>query len=169
MRHRRMLAPINTVKHYIPNTSANTASGAIRNVLVAQAVVAPATSAVTDVKEGSILKAIFIEIWIASNEVAGSESFFNITIEKKRSTETDMTAAQSAGLQAYPNKKNILYTTQGIVNSNAVSGSVPIVRQWFAIPKGKQRFGLGDQMMYNISAVSGALQNCGISIYKEYT
>ncbi len=169
MRHRRMLAPINTVKHYIANTSGNTATGGVRAMKIAEAVVAPATSAVTDVKEGSIIKAVYIELWISSNEASGSESFFNITIEKKRSTETDMTSTQSQNLQAYPNKKNILYTTQGIVNSNTVSGSVPIIRQWFAIPKGKQRFGLGDQIMVNISAIAGALQNCGIGIFKEYT
>ncbi len=105
---------------------------------------------------------------MSSNESAGGESQFTLTVEKKRTTETDMTNAQSANLQSYPNKKNILYTTQGIVNSTHTGPAIPIIRQWIKIPKGKQRFGLGDQFMVNLNSGGGSLQTCGIFIYKEY-
>ncbi len=167
MRHRRMQAPINSIKHYVHETNIGIATGTIKNIEEILAVVAPANALPFQVIEGSVIKAIYLEFWLSSNGASGTETQFNLTVEKKREAEADMTFGQSAALGAYPNKKNILYTSQGIVNSNAVSGTVPIIRQYILIPKGKQRFGLGDQLMVNISAI-GALQFCGISTYKEY-
>jgi len=59
-----------------------------------------------------------------------------------------------------------LYTTQGLT-SEQNANAVPIIRQWFKIPKGKQRFGLGDQMVLNISAAQEGVENCGMFIFKE--
>ncbi len=79
-----------------------------------------------------------------------------------------MTLAQSQNLGAYPNKKNILYTTQGILaDANDGGPTIPLIRGWIKIPKGKQRMGLDDRIVVNITAV-GALRLCGISTFKEY-
>ncbi len=162
-----MAAPINSIKHYVARPSQVIATGAISNFVAVDAVVAPATAATKEVTEGAVIKAIYVEMWLGSNEAAGSESQFVLTVEKKRDAEPDMTNAQALNLQAYPNKKNILFTSQGIVGSLAVSGAIPIIRNWVMIPKGKQRFGLDDQFLINVAAV-GALQLCGITTYKEY-
>ncbi len=168
MPHRRVFAPVNTVKHFVPLASAVIATGAINNHKIAEGVVAPAVALNSDVRQGAVIKAIYIEMWLASNEASGSESQFVLTVEKKRATEVDMTNANALNLQAYLNKKNVLYTSQGIINSNTGAGAVPIIRQWVAVPKGKQRFGLGDEFFVNIAAV-GSIQVCGMTIYKEYT
>ena len=103
--------------------------------------------------------------WISSTDTAiGS---FTITIEKNAAGAANMTAAQSVALHAYPNKKNILYTTQGL-SAGSVSNPQPVVRQWIKIPKGKQRFGLGDRLTINILATATNLQFCGQFIYKSY-
>ncbi len=162
-----MVAPINSIKHYVPRTSLAVASGAISNFEVIDAVVAPANAAPKQIIEGAVIKAVYIEAWLGSNEAAASESTFVLTVEKKRITESDMTHTQALNLGSYPNKKNILYTTQGIVGSLAVSGTIPVIRNWVLIPKGKQRFGLGDQFLLNVAAV-GAIQFCGITTFKEY-
>ncbi len=162
-----MVAPINSIKHYVALTNASIASGAISNTTQINAVVAPATSNAFDVIQGAVIKAIYVELWLGSNEAGASESQFVVTVEKKRDSEPNMTNAQALNLGSYPNKKNILYTTQGIVGSLAVTGAVPIIRQYILIPKGKQRFGLEDELMVNIAAV-GSLQRCGITTYKEY-
>ncbi len=167
MRHRRMAAPINSIKHYVPQANIAITSGNIVNFLVVDAVVAPAISNAFDVTEGAVIKAVYVEIWLASNAGAASESQFVLTIEKKRDQEADMTNTQALNLGSYPNKKNILYTTQGILGSLAVTGTVPVVRNWVLIPKGKQRFGSNDQFMINVAAVGG-MQMCGITTYKEY-
>jgi len=159
-----MVAPINSIKHYVPRATAVVLTGAIANDVIVNAIVAPATTASSSVIQGSVIKAVYIERWFSSNEAIGSETQFVLTVEKKRELEADMTNAQALNLGSYPNKKNILYTTQGIVTS---SQSVPVIRSWVLIPKGKQRFGLGDELMVNTAAV-GELQTCGIATYKEY-
>ncbi len=167
MRHRRMVAPINTIKHYVHRSNVGISTGTISNIIIVDAAVAPGNSTPQEVTEGSIIKAVYLEFWLSSNGASGTETQFTLTVEKKRSLEAAMTNAQANNLGAYPNKKNILYTTQGIVNSNTGSGAVPVLRQYVLIPKGKQRFGLDDQLLVNIAAV-GALQLCGISTFKEY-
>ncbi len=165
---RRMQSPINSVKHYVQHSNAVVASGAIINQIVAVGVQAPATSTTADVRQGAVIKAVFVERWIVGDGTTGVSCQFTLTIEKKRKGEPNMTAANAANLMAYPNKKNILYTTQGIIPS-AIDGanSVPVVRQFFLIPKGKQRFGQDDQLIVNIAAIV-ALRNCGFETYKEY-
>lgn len=168
-RSRRMLAPINSIKHYVHRAEVLIAIGGILNHTVVDAVIAPATAAPGEVIQGAVIKAVFIEFWLSGDAISGTNSQFNLTVEKKRDLEPDMTFAQSANLGGYPNKKNILYTTQGIVPSvqGGAGSTTPVLRSWISIPKGKQRFGLDDQLMVNISAVQ-ALQVCGIAIYKEY-
>ncbi len=167
VRHRRMLAPIMSIKHYIPTSIGQIASGSILNQKLVHGVVAPANTNTFDVIEGATVKAVYIEMWLVSNQGAGDESQFVLTVEKKRAVETDMSNSNALNLQAYSNKKNILYTTQGIVGSSSITGAVPVIRQYILIPKGKQRFGLDDELFVNVAAV-GLLQRCGIATYKEY-
>ncbi len=132
--------------------------------------VAPASAAAEDVHEGSVIKAIFIEMWVLNDAASGVEAQFTVALEKKPSDGPDMTFTNSQNLGAYPNKKNILYVTQGVLAPFLDGQSaVALFRQWFAIPKGKQRFGLGDQMVLNMAAVGQNIRRCGISTYKEYT
>ncbi len=163
-----MLAPINSIKHYVHQSNQPIASGAIINIEVADAVIAPATAAASEVHEGSVLKAIYIELWIGGDGSSGLESTFTAIVEKKRDLEPDATFANLTNLGAYPNKKNILYTTQGIVPAMLDGGmTIPIIRGWFKIPKGKQRFGLDDQFMVSVSSVDN-MRICGFFTYKEY-
>ncbi len=163
-----MVAPINSIKHYVQFTNATLAGGAATGRQIANAVVAPATGTSSEVNEGSIIKAVFIEIWMLSDAVTGDESTFTFILEKRPSNAPALTFTNSQNLNAYPNKKNILYVTQGIIGA-AIDGqgSVPIVRQFFLIPKGKQRMGVGDDIVITMAAV-GDMSLCGFSTYKEY-
>ncbi len=166
-RHRRMLAPINTKKHYVQLANTGVTSGGVQNNLVIDAVVAPATANTRDVQEGAVIKAVYVEMWIGG-DASSTESQFILIIEKKRDGEVDPTNANLANLMAYSNKKNVLYTTQGIVPAMLDGGmTVPVIRQWILIPKGKQRFGLDDQLMISTAGV-GVLRLCGFVTYKEY-
>ncbi len=168
MRHRRMLAPINTIKHYTHSSNAIVASGGLKTIVVAHSVVAPATSTAFDVKEGSVIKAVHLEYWVLGDEVAGTVSQFTFIVEKAPGNTAPMTAAQAVNLGAYPNKKNILFSSQGIVNSELAGGqSVPLIRAWVLIPKGKQRMGLDDQIIVHLAPV-GAMRICGLATYKEH-
>ncbi len=163
-----MLAPINSVKHYVQAENAATSTGARRGVILIDAVVAPAVSTTADVKEGSIVKAIFVEIWIKSNATAGNDTKFQYVMEKVPAGQSGLTFAQMNNLQAYENKKNILFYSQGVLG-DLTTNTIPVVRNWFKIPKGKQRWGLGDKLIIAISATGFEINTCGFATYKEYT
>ncbi len=166
MRHRKMLAPINSTKHYTPHTFFTISAAALVEQVEIESVSLPAVAAANEVRAGSVIKAIYIEYWM-SGDSATAQSTFNITVEKTSGGQPTMTFAQAVNLMGYPNKKNVLYTTQGLIGDNT-NNAIPIIRQWIAIPKGKQRFGLGDELRVNFAAITGDIRLCGISIYKEY-
>ncbi len=168
-RHRRMVAPINSVKHFIPRAAVEVGGGGILNIDIADATVAPATASNFDVKEGSIIKAVHCELWMTGKGVSGITTQFVLTVEKVPGNVADMTFGQSLALQGYPNKKNILYTTQGVVGTDNDGPVIPIIRDWVLIPKGKQRMGFADRIMLNFSTVTANVEVCGMFIYKEYT
>ncbi len=163
-----MLAPINSIKHYVQHTDAVIASGAIVNDRIVDAVVAPAAASPNQVTQGSVVKAVYIERWILGEGAAAVPSQFTLIVEKTVAGQTLMTFTESQNLSSYKNKKNILYTTQGIVGEASVGAStVPIIRTWVLIPKGKQRFGLEDELLCHIAFVTSG-RRCGIETYKEY-
>lgn len=170
MRHRRMVAPIKTIKHYVHIGNTTIATNVISNIDIVDTVVAPATSKAEAFAEGSILKAMYLEMWLIVEGVSGDHTQFNIVVEKLPSDAPAMTSSQIVNLGAYPNKKNILNTTTGVLPAS-VDGSpaVPIYRQWVLIPKGKQRMGLGDKMVMNIYTLGNTLRRCGFFTYKEWT
>ncbi len=169
MRHRKMLAPINSNKHYVHRTNTAVASAAVSAHTVVTAVVAPASSTAADVEEGSIVKAIHLEYWLSNIGAASTNTQFIVLFEKVPSGQASVTVAQSANLGAYPNKKNILWTSQGVLASeDDGSNSVPIIRDWVLIPKGKQRMGLGDELVFSLVPTGTAINFCGLSTYKEY-
>ncbi len=167
-RRRRMLAPINTNKHFVHKSISTVNSGAIVNLVVADSVLAPAVANTFDVTEGAVIKAVYIEIWLGGKGVVAEPTMFNLTVERINANATAMTFTNAANLQAYANKKNILYTTQGITGSNSSGPTNPIIRNWISIPKGKQRMGFQDKIVVNIAATGQNLYICGIFIYKEY-
>ncbi len=171
MRHsRRLVAPINTVKHYVHRQNTATVSAGLASIVAVDAVVAPATASADQVKEGSIVKAIFFELWILSQGATGTFVQFDLIIEKVPSNLASVTAAQLVNLGSYTNKKNILYATQGIIAS-AVDGQAafPLLKGWQLIPKGKQRMGLGDRIVMSFTPTGQTCNNCGLMVYKEWT
>ncbi len=169
MRHRRMLAPINTIKHYVGFTKTGIASGAKGSVSLVGSVVAPATASAFEVNEGSVIKAIFIELWLKGLGASDADTAFTVALEKiPGGASGSMSFADMANLGAYDNKKNVLFTSQGVLGGVGGGQAVPIMRGWYKIPKGKQRFGLNDFLVLNIAAIGQTIDRCGISTYKEY-
>ncbi len=166
-RHRGMQAPINSVKHVVQKANSSIATGTILNVVVVDAIAKGAARSNTfDVEEGAIVKAVYVECWIKSNASAGSSAQQTTFFEKIVSGQNTMTFTESSNIQSYENKKNILYSSQGVLG-DLTTNAVPVIRQWIAIPKGKQRMGFSDRLVLSIAAVA-ELQQCGLFIYKEY-
>ncbi len=158
---------IHSVKHY-QQITLSTATTVSRNTeeLVKSVVVTDANLA-REVQEGAIVKAIFVELWLIGTT---ADQFFTITLSKDVSGLTALTFAQMTDLNGWDNKKNILYTTQGLAANDGVANPIPIIRTWFKIPKTKQRFGLGDAVRLSIASRGDAsLKYCGFATFKSYT
>ncbi len=120
-----------------------------------------------EVTEGAVVKAVYLEYWYRSAVTNGAS--FVLIIEKADRNATDPSFTNMTTLNAYINKKNILYTTQGLVAGSG-DNPIPLVRGWFKIPKGKQRIGLNDKIRVCVAALgANGLTGCGFGIYKEYS
>ncbi len=163
-----MKPTVNSSKHYIPLTNSELASaGVLEFDIVEGKTIGNAFAATADVREGSLVKAIFVELWCAGAGASGTDTQFVAVVLKMPSNSPSMTSTNLLNLQSYGNKKNILYTTQGVLRGLDVQ-AVPIIRQWFKIPKGKQRIGLGDKFQLYLTTVGTGLNRCGFCTYKEY-
>ncbi len=156
---------VNTEKHYLQVSLAAIASGSILNTKIREAVSAPAAAEADEVREGAKISAVYVEMWIQSDDAAAGSSI--VTLEKvSGASDTNMTTTESASLNSYDNKKNIFYTQMGLTPNN-VTYPMATIRGWFKIPKTKQRFGLQDRLMLNVHAQSNGLSICGFMLFKE--
>ncbi len=139
--------------------------GNIAQVVLVAAKQSPSATNPTHVELGTIIKAVFVELWVlgASNSSINSV----MTCVEKAQADTFMDFSQSQDLNAYVNKKNILETHQGILG-NDNTNPVPFFRGWIKIPKGKQRFGAGDSLFINIASILDDVTFCGVTIFKAY-
>ncbi len=162
-----MRAPIHSQKHYVQQSRSQVATVAVSNIDIALSVAIQNVDLGDEVIEGSIIKAVFVEMWLLDSSNDGS---FVVTLAKYPGAVPGLTFAQTNALNNWENKKNLLYMTQGLSANNGVGNPVPILRQWFKIPKSKQRFGLGDKLILSIT--NNGLNNlefCGFFTYKSYT
>ncbi len=169
MARHRMQPPIHSIKHFVARTNTSLAVGARIGLLIAHAVVSPAVTLTTDVNEGSVIKALWIDMWCSAKGATNTDTQVVITLEKIPALATAATFGQMLSLQAYPNKRNILFTFQGVLSAQ-IDGAQPIspLRGWVKIPKGKQRMALDDKWVLNIATVGQNVQTCGMFIFKEY-
>jgi len=156
---------IHSKKHYVQVSLATITGGAsvVTNLVVAVDIV---TTSNVEVLTGSSIKAVFVEMWIRSTEL--SPGTVLVSLVKCVDGQT-ITFADHINLNDYSNKKNVLYHTQGLTNDTDAD-AIPFLRQWFKIPKGKQRFGLGDTLRLIVTS-QAAIDNvqCGFATYKEYS
>ncbi len=160
-----MKAPIHSIKHYVQKSLSTVLSGAADPILIVNSVNPSAVNTEVEVVEGAIVKAVFVEMWVRAGDTSPGSTLVTLV---KTVDNTIPSFADMINLHDYANKKNVLYHTQGLTNDQDAD-AIPFVRQWFKIPKGKQRFGLGDALYLVVSAQ--ALDNiiCGFFVYKEYT
>ncbi len=159
----RMRPRVHTEKHIKQQSLLAVAGGAITNIGIATAVAVP-TSAVLEVREGCTISAVYVEIWITGDDAVQGTAI--VSLEKVPAGATNMTAAQSAALNAYPNKRNVFHVQMGLTPPNT-QYPMASIKGWFKIPKGKQRMALGDELVLNIHGQSDGVSACGVFIYKE--
>ncbi len=164
-----MRAVIHSKKHIKQISQSTVAQAAVATTTLVNAAEAGSTTP-AGVIEGATVKACYVEFWVSqdSASVVGS---YTVILFKQPGDSTGISTGEAAALHDWNNKKNILFTGQGLLTPND-GGQVPVLRQWYKIPKGKQRFGLGDKLQLtirnnNLTAID--LNFCGLAIFKEYT
>ncbi len=161
-----MRPTINSAKHIVQQSIDTTAAGVVEVIEVLTTVGVNEASAANEVRDGAVVKAIYIEMWLRGNDAAVGSSYIYV-FEKSSGTEDDLAAGSIAALDDYSNKKNVFFISQGLIN--AVEGvATPVLRQWIKIPRSKQRMGRGDKLKLSIMSQSGSTLRCGLQIYKEY-
>ncbi len=162
-----MRAVIHSTKHYIQMTLTTVATGTRNTTIIASGVQSTVANLANEVEEGASVKAVFIELWAIGSV---TNQFFTVTLDKTGAGASVITASQMTDLWSYPNKKNLLYVTQGLASNDGIAAPIPLMRGWYKIPKSKQRFGLGDALVLSImSRGSDDIIFCGFVTYKEYT
>ncbi len=161
-----MKAPITSVKHYVQALSTPISSAAKGGFDLVNAVATgTARTSPEEVNEGCVVKACYIEFWVRTATAGNSVSAAIIKIPGGGASAP--TYAEMIAMDSYENKKNCLEFHQGL--APAGDQVAFLFRGWYKIPKGKQRFGLGDRLQVVIALTGSAGSVCGFSTYKEYT
>ncbi len=162
-----MRAPIHSEKHYVQMSRSTVGTVAAVSEDIIRSVESTTANLVDEVSEGSLVKAVFVELWLLN---AGNDGSHVVTLSKQEGNASGPTFAQMNALGTYPLKKNIFFTHQGLDPNDGITGPVRVMFDWYKIPKGKQRFGLGDQ--FHLTIANNSLQDlfyCGFFTYKEYS
>ncbi len=156
---------IHSIKHLVQVPFNPILTGTAESDIIIDATQRGSATASNQVDEGATVKAVYIEMWTQNSANDGHEIAI---LEKLDQNASGATFSEMANLFAYNNKKNILWTHQGLTSNDGVGNPIPIIRQWVKIPKGKQRFGFEDKFVLTISnPSSNTLNRCGCMIYKE--
>ncbi len=163
-----MKAPIHSRKHYTQWSRSSVAVTAIGVETIAHGVAVANKNAPSEVEEGALVKAVFLELWVLST---GNDAAEVVTISKTNEDLSAMTYAESIALDTFNNKKNVLFVHQGLSANDGIGNPIVAFRGWVKIPRGKQRFGLGDKLSVTVSNLSptNTMDYCGFATYKEYT
>ncbi len=157
---------VHSTKHFVQPGLRSITAGVAEAHVIAEGVAIADVTTNAEVAEGTSIKALYVESWIRA--AGASPGAYIMAIYKNPGTGTTFTVAQMAALFDAENKKNILFTSQALVNDNNAD-AIAIHRGWLKIPKSKQRMGLGDRWVMSTSAIGVDMTICGLEIYKEYT
>ncbi len=156
---------INSEKRIVQTILSTVMADAVAGGVLIQADQTVASTNPRSVAAGSVIKAVFIEMWLLAT--SQQPSTFTYVIEKLVSDADPIDATEMTNINAYTNKKNIFEIHQGLIG-DANANPTGVMRHWIKIPKGKQRFGLGDKLRFTIKAITEDTQFCGMAIYKVY-
>ncbi len=157
---------ISSRKHIVQHTITQVPTGTVTTLADIKGEHVQDVNSASEVVEGSVVKAVFLEYWIIGTFGLGS---FLCIVEKSEAGNPNPIFTEMTTLDNYENKKNILFTSQGLMAEDN-QNPTPVLRQWIKIPKGKQRFGLDDKFRINFASLGAEdLQFCGFTLYKSYT
>ncbi len=157
-----MRPQINSRKHYVQVSLNTILAGALSTVVIADVKEAP--TGADEVRVGATVKAVYIEMWVRTNDTSPGTALLSFYKGKQ---DGFMTFAEHVALDSYNGKSEVYYHTQGLTNDQDAD-AIPFMRGWYKVPKSKQRMALGDALNLAISAQALDQNVCGFATYKEY-
>ncbi len=158
---------VHSKKHVVQLTFSSAGTGATTIFTAFRAVERTVANASTETIEGNSIKAVWVELWVVADAV---DQFHTVIFAKLPGGVGNITNADMVALDSYDNKKNVLFTEQGLSPQESTQGPLKVYQGWLPIPKGKQRFGLGDAFQIAVaSRGSGSINFCGLFVFKEYS
>ncbi len=162
-----MKAPIHSQKHYVQITRSTVLTVQANSENLIWSVQSTVANLENEVSEGSLVKAVYVELWLLNSSNDGSDI---VVLCKNSDSGGGPSYTNMQSLFTYGEKKNILFTHQGLSSNNGVGNPINVMRAWYKIPKSKQRFGLGDRLNLVIANNGpSTLEYCGFATYKEYS
>ncbi len=156
---------VHSIKHYVQYSIFTVVGGTVVSKTIANAVATDVSQGIDKVVEGSSVKAIYVELRARAGDTVGASG--QMIVFKAQADTGNPNAVDMAALGDWDNKRNIFYTTMGLFNDQDAD-AIALFKGWIKIPRGKQRFGLGDDLNFSIFSPSVDLQVCGFATYKEY-
>ncbi len=160
---------VHSKKHYVQMSRFTAGANAEVATILADSQNVTLANLVNEVVEGSSIKAVYVELWAIGS---GNASASIVTLSKHPANLADFTFGEMAAMGQAANKNNVLFFHQGLGANDGVGQPVPLMRQWYKIPKSKQRFALGDRLLLQVAcqtAGADTMDFCGFAIYKEYS
>ncbi len=157
---------VHSTKHIVQFSLRTDEANTVENLSIASAVAVGAKDDPDEVEEGNTVKACYIELWARSATTTGASGQY--VLYKKSSGQGFPSTTNMAALHDWNNKKNILWTGMGLFN-DVDADAINLFKGWYKIPKGKQRFGLGDELVVTVFSPTIDVHLCGFATYKEYS
>ncbi len=159
---------IDSNKNIVPNLTACVAGTRV-GVTIAQAVDAPAGATAIEVKRGSVIKAMWLELWysLSAEPTVGVSTIIDAYIWKN--TGTNLTPPNPGTVGTSNEKKWVLKNWKGIVGARTQGFPAYTWKGWIKIPRGFQRMAQDDvwQLQFLATGTNGLA--CTNVIYKWYS
>ncbi len=159
--------PVNSIKNQ-PNSFAGAPVDTNTFVLIAKGVNTPLSTVATDVSQGCIIKAVWMELWIRASEedVVGLTTGVDAYIWKNPGA--NLTAPNPGSVGTSNEKKFVFKSFKGLVGAGTQGFPAYSWRGWIRIPKIYQRVGTDDllQLVFRFTGTAGLV--CTNFIYKWY-
>ncbi len=156
---------VHSVKHYVQFSLQTIVAGGVDVLSIADAQPLDAVDTVAEVREGSSVKAVYLEIWLRAGSTTPSSG--QMIVYKTEGDSGSPSATDMAALGDWDGKRNIFYTTMGLFNDQDAD-AIMAHKGWIKIPKSKQRMALGSSLKLAVFPPTIDLHLCGFATYKEY-
>jgi len=167
-RFRRQLAlrPVQRIKHIVDSAAA-LASSASLPIVIVHSVNDPDTAVFNEVKTGSTVHGLFLNVQVASNENV-ADAIPNVYMAVYKSNAGALATLRPDSLGDDPNRKFVIHQEMTMIENIKGGNPHTLFKGVITIPRGYKRFGIDDELIVVIRCNQLDTHICLQAIYKEF-